>query len=307
MAKKGLFVIFVLLVGLVIVYRFPVPRPTFEKTYKQVDRDTRQSLLNFRNKYPTRQLEVEGNIWRYVSMGQGSKAILFLHGMTGAYDIWWQQLMDLENDIRVVSLTYPPVKSLSALAQGVRAILKAEEITSVYLVGSSLGGYFGQYLVAKHADLVKKAIFANTFPPNDYIAEKNRFLGKLLPGLPEWTVLMFLRKNTENRIYPASGNSELVKAYMFEQSYGMMSKAQFLARYNCVIDYFKAPELIQAQTPVLIVEADNDPLVAKVLRDLLKTTYPAAPVKSLGKAGHFPYLNAPEEYVRIIRDFFDLN
>jgi pimeloyl-ACP methyl ester carboxylesterase len=139
------------------------------------------------------------------------------------------------------------------------------------------------------------------------IAEKNKFLGKLLPCLPEWTVLLFLRKNTENRIFPASGNSELVKAYMFEQSYGMMSKAQFLARYNCVIDFFKAPQLTQTKPPVLIVEADNDPLVAKELRDLLKTTYPAAPVKSLGKVGHFPYLNTPEQYVRIVRDFFDLN
>ncbi len=307
MPRKGWIIVLTLSLGMVVLYYFPISRPAFDQIYEKVDSTTRQSLDSFRNQYPTRQLELNGHVWNYVSLGQGTETILFLHGMTGAYDIWWQQLLDLKADTRVIAVTYPPVKSLPALAQGVLAILKTEAVSSVYVVGSSLGGYFSQYLVAKHPHLVKKAIFANTFPPNDMIAEKNKYLSMLLPHLPEWTVLLFLRKNTENQIYPASENSELVKAYMFEQSYGMMSKAQFLARYYCVIDFFNAPDLSQSKAPVLIVETENDPLVAKELRDLLKITYPATPVKSMGNIGHFPYLNAPEKYNRVIRDFFGLN
>ena len=307
MVRKGWIIVPTLLVGMVILYHFPLSQPSFDQIYENVDSTTRQSLDSFRKQYPTRQLEIDGNVWNYVSMGNGIDTVLFLHGMTGAYDIWWQQLLDLKADARVIAVTYPPVKSLSELAQGVLAILKTETVSSVYVVGSSLGGYFSQYLVAKHPRIVKKAIFANTFPPNDIIAEKNKFLGMLLPCLPEWTVLQFLRKNTENQIYPASANSELVKAYLFEQSYGMMSKAQFLARYQCVIDYFIAPDLAQSKIPVLIIEANNDPLVAQELRDMLKTTYPAANVKSLGPMGHFPYLNAPFKYTRVVRDFFELN
>lgn len=68
MLRKGLFIILALLVSIVVLYHFPMPRHSFEQIYEHVDSDTRQSLLTFRNRYPTRQLELDGNVWRYVSI-----------------------------------------------------------------------------------------------------------------------------------------------------------------------------------------------------------------------------------------------
>jgi maspardin len=175
----------------------------------------------------------------------------------------------------------------------------------VNLVGSSLGGYFTQYLVAHYPEKVKKAVFANTFPPNKLIAEKNGTIGSLLPVIPAWAVMDVLRKNTEKALYPASGNSELVKAYMMEQSYGMMTKDQFVARFHCVIDPFEPADLEKLGIPVLIIEADNDPLVEPALRKMLKQTYPTASVKTLSGVGHFPYLNEPEGYIAVLRRHFN--
>jgi len=56
--------------------------------------------------------------------------------------------------------------------------------------------------------------------------------------------------------------------------------------------------------PVMIIESDNDPLVAPILRAELKTTYPSAIVHTFTGAGHFPYLNRAEEYNRILDSFF---
>jgi hypothetical protein len=58
---------------------------------------------------------------------------------------------------------------------------------------------------------------------------------------------------------------------------------------------------------MLIVEADNDPLVEKTLRDMLKTTYPSARIITLQGAGHFPYLNRTAEYTKMLGEFFDGN
>jgi predicted alpha/beta-fold hydrolase len=55
---------------------------------------------------------------------------------------------------------------------------------------------------------------------------------------------------------------------------------------------------------MMIIESDNDPLVAPVLRSELKTTYPSAIVYTFKSAGHFPYLNRTEEHTRIIAEFF---
>jgi maspardin len=286
-----------------VLYAFPIPKIPFEEIYRNVDSKTKASLRAFRSENPTKRLEVSGTSWEYLCLGEGEQTILFLHGMAGAYDIWWQQMMALKHRYRVLSLTYPQLDTLEALSHGIMAILEKEKAGTVNLVGSSLGGYLAQYLVAKNPRRFRTAIYANTFPPNDIIADKNRVIGRLLPFLPAWAVMLNLRKKTEQAIYPASGNSEIVRAYMLEQSYGMMSKAQFVARYHCVIDYFTPPAQKDRGISVLIIEVDNDPLVDNSLREMLKQTYPLAKVCTLHDVGHFPYLNEPELYTHHIKQF----
>ena len=55
---------------------------------------------------------------------------------------------------------------------------------------------------------------------------------------------------------------------------------------------------------MLIIEADNDPLVEAVLREGLKEAYPGAPVETLHEVGHFPYLNQAGAYSEILQSFF---
>ncbi len=88
-------------------------------------------------------------------------------------------------------------------------------------------------------------------------------------------------------------------------AYGRMSKAQFMARYHAVIDPFAPPDLTALQIPAMIIEADNDPLVAETLREMLKATYPEAAVQTLHAAGHFPYLNEPERYTELLTTFWN--
>jgi pimeloyl-ACP methyl ester carboxylesterase len=289
------------------VYFSPVPRLPFEEIYARVSPVKTASLESFRQNHPLQTAEVDGEDWEYVAFGDGEETILFLHGMTGAYDIWWQQMEALQDDYRVISLTYPPVDSLEEMSRGVMAILEQEGVQKVNVVGSSLGGYLAQYLVAEYPEIINKAVFANTFPPNDLIAEKNRTIGAALPYLPEWLVIKVLRGSFRDSVYPASGRDELTLAYMLEQSYGRMSKAQVVSRFHAVIDPFIPADLEALGIPVLIIESDNDPLVEETLREMLKDTYPSAEVVTLHNVGHFPYLNQPEEYTRILRSFFEGN
>lgn len=281
----------------------PRQRKTFEEIYARVDPVTTASLQAFRKEYRLQQLDVNGAIWEYISLGKGEEAILFLHGMAGAYDIWWQQVGFFQSDYRVVTLTYPAVDSLQEMATGVMAILNHEGISRANVVGSSLGGYFAQYLAARNPESVHRAVFANTFPPNDLIAEQNRTMGKLLPILPEWLIMSVLRGSFKGNIYRAANQNPLLLAYLMEMSYGRMSKAQMMGRYRCVIDPFEPPDVQAAGIPVLILEASNDPLVSESLRAAIKTTYPEAKVVIMGDVGHFPYLNQPEIYAAWLQEF----
>jgi pimeloyl-ACP methyl ester carboxylesterase len=298
-------IIFFLALIVLIAYSSPVRRIPFQQLYTRVPEKIRRSLQAFRKNHALKHIELDGTSWNYVVVGNGNETILFLHGMAGACDIWWQVIEALRNRFKIISVTYPPVGSLEELSRGILAVFEKENVSESHVVGSSLGGYVAQYLVNKNPQIIKSAVLANTFPPNNLIAQKTKKIGKILPFLPEWAVMLYLRQNATTSIYPASGNSEIVLAYMLEQSHGMMTKKQFIARYRCALDHFEPPVSQVADMPVLIIEADNDPLVEEKLREMLKATYPSAQIKTLHELGHFPYLNQPQEYVQILLEFFN--
>lgn len=223
--------------------------------------------------------------------------------MAGAGDIWWQQIEALRDQFRIISVTYPVVDSLAGLRQGILEILAEEGVKQLNIVGTSLGGYLAQYLVAQDPNRFRRAVFGNTFPPSDRIARKTRGVETLLRTIPHSIFRAAIRKSTSNRLFPASGRSELLKAYLNEGVFRGLTKAVFTARYRCVIEKFEPLEPSAQIIPVLIIEADNDPLVDPNLREHLKRSYPEAQVLTFHNAGHFPYLNLPIQYVQSLLRF----
>jgi pimeloyl-ACP methyl ester carboxylesterase len=283
-----------------LVFFWPNPGVSFERRYEKVPDATAQSLQHFRRIHPPQTLMVDGLRWEYLVTGEGPETLVFLHGMAGAYDIWWQQIEVFADRYRIVSVTYPAAEGLAGLEKGLLAILGKEGVAEFNVVGASLGGYFVQYLAGRHAGRVKRAVLSNTFPPNDRIARANRVPGALLPHLPEWLAMKVLRAKFDDAIYPASGRDELTLAYLNEIGYGRMSKAQLVSRYRSVIEKFSVGP---AAVPTLIIESGNDPLVEPLLRRQLRERYPGAAVKTFDDAGHFPYLNRPQEYSAALADF----
>lgn len=305
--KLKIIPLIILIVIILVVYLYPVPQRSFKQLATNVDAKTESSLESFHAQYKAKILEVDGKDWEYITAGnRNNEALLFLHGMTGDAYIWWQQIKALATKFYIISITYAPVNSLGEMDAGVTTILANERVSLVNVVGTSLGGYYAQYFIAKHPENVQRLVLANTFAPNDLIKDKNGTLGSLLPVLPEWVIMDTLRGSIEDSIYPASGNNELVKAYLLEMTYGKMSKAQFIARYRCVIEKFSPPDLIKLSKYALIIESDNDPLVEPALRQQLKETYPTAKVIRFQNVGHFPYLVMPDEYTLVLLDFLAL-
>lgn len=284
-----------LLIFLLALYLWPTRSPSFETLYRDVEAEKVQAFQKFRSSYPLREIVTEdGQTWQYLVAGKrDGEAVLFLHGMSGAADIWWQQIEALKGAYRIIAVTYPPVDSLEEMEAGVLTILDREGIRRTNVVGTSLGGYFAQFLAGRHPERILRVVLGNTFPPNDILARENRTIGMLLPFLPDWLVLRFMRRSVERSIYPTSGNDAFTLAYLTEMNYGRVHKAHILARYRCVMQKFQVQDWPGS---VLIFESDNDPLINPTLRAQLKERYPYAEVYTFHDAGHFPYLNRPEEY-----------
>lgn len=292
-----------LAVALAGVYRLPRPQVDTEELYADVDRATFASLEAFRATHPVQRLAVDGHDWEYVVVGDGPTTAVFLHGMSGAYDIWWQQLEALSTTHRTIAVTYPAVETLAELAAGVIAILDANAVPSTAIVGSSLGGYLAQYLVQQHPERIERAVFANTFPPNDQLRDEHRWRASIGRFLPERVVATVFRHSNASRVVPASQDAPLVAAYLAEQAQLPGLKQRLLARYRTVVEPFPIEDPAPDGLPLLLLLSDNDPLLDPGLRAALLATYPTAQVHTFVEGGHFPYLSRPAEYTAVLRGF----
>ncbi|MGV8945699.1 MAG: alpha/beta fold hydrolase [Lutibacter sp.] len=303
--KKGVLKISLLLVFLMIaaIYLIPAPQHNFFELYPKNDKPA-QLLKEFNTK-PTKKITINGVIWEYYSGGKGEKTILFLHGMGGDYKLFWQQIAAFENDYKIISYTLPEeISSLENTANGILKILEAENVNKFYAVGTSMGGYITQYLAKIIPSRVEKAVFGNTFPPNDLIAKENAGKSNLVPLLPELLVSKLGEKKLDNEIIPAAKNNQLLKVFLGSIPF---SKKQFINRYHIVIDRFSIfPDNYEIKRiSKLIIESDNDPLIPAELRKEIKNLYQNAEVYTFHKEGHFPYISAVDEYNKVLKNFLN--
>ncbi len=123
--------------------------------------------------------------------------------------------------------------------------------------------------------------------------------------LPEWIVINEMKRQYRKKIIPASGNSQVASAFLLSILGSKIKKANLIARYHCVVDYFN--ERIPEDIPVQIIESDNDPLITPSLRKQLKIRHPGSSVFTLHHEGHFPYLSHPDEYNHLLEAFIRKN
>ncbi len=291
----------VLLSIIVLFFVMPMGNKSFEELY--VGEEVIKVELEAFRTYPTKTITYGDLEWNYIDIGEGKETLLMLHGMGGAYDIWFQQIEVLKSDFRIIAVTYSAANSLEELAAGILNILDTEGVEKTHVVGSSLGGYLTQFLLKTHADRLDKVVVGNSFPPNRQLLNKNGGLAKALPYVPEWFLMRTFRGNIKAVVVPAANDDPLVEAYLLEQDYGLMSKAQFIGRLRCVLQYYEPADGESITNEMLIIDADNDPLIPADLRDSLKMIYPNAAVKTFHNTGHFTYLNAPDEYTEVLRNF----
>ena len=291
----------IILLILIILYQIPAPQADFFELYQRQDQAARQ-LREFMQR-PVKTLTVDGITWRYLAGGQGAKTILFLHGMGGAYNLWWQQVAALQDRYRFITYSLPEeVDNLDKAAAGIRALLDEEKAGKIYLVGTSMGGYIAQYLLNVMPQRIEKAVLSNTFPPNKQIAVANAGKARAVKLMPEILVARLGARQLQAKLLPAAQGDSLLAAFLPSLPF---SKKQFLNRYRVVVDpFFDNPgSYAVRRIQKLIIEADNDPLVEPDLRARLKERYADARVFTFHNAGHFPYINRAADYNAVLEAF----
>ncbi len=124
-------------------------------------------IETFRRRHPVQTVRAGGQLWGVIETRgkRGAPVLVMLPGTLGTAEIFWNQIVALEKRIRIVSVTYPPVGNILRLADGLAALFDKLGISKASVVGSSLGGYLGQWFAARHPKWDERPVAAIVLRP----------------------------------------------------------------------------------------------------------------------------------------------
>ena len=235
--------------------------------------------------------------------------IIFYHGACGRSQMWAHQYDAFEGfDLYFVNVRgqeESPMKvglpDLEGAVQDVDAILSYFQLDKVILVGHSWGGNPLQEYTYRHPERVLALVMVDSWGQHRYLSDKERnrikYSSLMYKTIP-WK--MIADKNskmcTDNPI-----TRELVKTAIIETG-----RDVFL---NLGITGFLAVHEIEGyhgNPPMLLVRGENDfPKHLKMIYDGIMALNPNARQVTISDSKHQPMNDHPEEFNRIIGEFFE--
>ena len=211
----------------------------------------------------------------------------------------------------------PPPYTVEAWADDFAVMIDKLGFGPIHVLGSSLGGSMALALAQRHPGKLKSLIVVGGFSELDRATELNfrlrlRLIEKL--GMSDevadymglWTLT---RKfiNSDAGYATMRANQANIRANS-AQSYSAFVEA-LLKWGRCQPGQEREPKfttlLDSIKTPTLVVTSDNDHLIPKELSDLIAARIAGAKLVVMPGAGHIPFMEQPEEVVRIVLQFLE--
>lgn len=260
--------------------------------------------------HPPALLRHAGVEWRYLrggpgggstSAASGESTVLILGGALGIAEFGFPIIETIEREFRVIAPDYPPLARAAAMTEGLVRILDAERVGRVAVVGGSFGGLLAQVLARRAPGRVRALVLSHTSSPQGAGAAATMSL-RMLGMLPARAIRALLDK----RLGKMMDAADPFHHEAFRAGLARLTKRDLMARMRLAADLqanrFAAADLDGFTGRTLILESDDDPMIAEAARSALHDLHPGAEVHRFHGTGHLSSILKPEEYgERVIR------
>ena len=251
--------------------------------------------------HPPALLRHGGVEWRYLRGGGGARTVLVLGGALGIAEFGFPLIEALEREFRVIAPDYPPLSQAGAMADGLVRILDAERVGRAAVHGGSFGGLLAQVLARRAPGRVDALVLSHTSAPQGS-GGGAVFSVRMLGALP----VRAIRAVLDRRLGSVLEGADPFYREAFRAGLARLSKRDLLARLRLGVDLqavrFAAADLDGFSGRTLILESDDDPMIAETGRSALRDLHPGAGVHRFAGTGHLSAILKPEEYnERVIR------
>jgi pimeloyl-ACP methyl ester carboxylesterase len=253
----------------------------------------------------------------YLEAGNGPPLVL-LHGIGGGAQSFRRQLDGLSGDFRVLSWDAPGYRGSTLLAAAepdagdyARALggwLAALGLGPVHLLGHSLGTLIAARFAADEPDRMLTLTLCGVARGYGPLPEAER--AKRLAGRLDDLAALGPRGMAERRGPQLLGRDgtpamldAVVAAMAMVRPDGYRAAAHMLGAADIMTDIDRLP----AGLPVQIIVGGNDRITPPAANRAVAERCRAAPCHEIAGAGHALYLEKPEEFNRLVRDFIQRN
>ncbi|MDO8362763.1 MAG: alpha/beta fold hydrolase, partial [Actinomycetota bacterium] len=272
---------------------------------------------------PVAQVVIHGHDVSYRRAGAG-EAVVLIHGLAGSSHTWRAVLPELAESFDVIAPdllghgeSAKPMGdySLGAFASGLRDFLAVLDVPSATIVGHSFGGGVAMQLAYQHPELCDRLVLVGSGGLGREVSWLLRSV--TLPGAEHLMPLMFPRVvadlgTSAGHLLSGLGLKAPRLAEMW-RSYASLAGAQnrkaFVRTIRTVIEpggqTVSALDrlYLAAHVPTLVVWGDRDDIIPVQHAHIAHEAIPGSRLVILDDVGHFPHLEAPEQFLATLTDF----
>ncbi len=270
-----------------------------------------------------RWMTVAGKPMNVIDMGEGP-AIVFVHGLSGSWPNWLEQLPEFATEHRVIAMDLPgfghsPMPderiTISAYARMLDGLLEALGVSAASVVGNSMGGFVSAELAIAFPQRVERLVLISAAGISTYrhrdVERIEPYLRRVAPMVAAYTGWTAARSDWMAR-RPGLRNltlglvtrhpSRLPAALAAEQLRGA-GKPGFMQALRANIDYPVRERLPEIACPTLIVWGDEDKVIPVGDASVFEELIPNARKVIFEGTGHMAMLERPTAFNELLSEF----
>ena len=232
-----------------------------------------------------------------MASNQQLKNLVFIHGWGASSKIFEPLFYYLKNDFKIFTVDLPgfgktPIEKTMMLkdyADFVHKFLKDNKIEQPIIIGHSFGGAVATKLALLYPDSISKLILV------DASAIRKPNLKTKLFGKAAGILKYFISKKARKTI---------LKFFKLDASdYALIANPLLKETFKNLIKENLAPELPLIKIPALAIWGNKDAETPIEEGQKIAALIPNAKLAIIKDVGHFPFLEKPEEFIKLIREF----
>ncbi len=251
----------------------------------------------------TEQLIAKNLLLSYINKpcAEQGKTLVFLHGWRSSKEVWQAVVKSLKLKVESYALDLPgfgasqvPTRPMTIgdYADVVADFIKKLELKNVVLVGHSFGGRVGIKLASQHPEIISKLVLVDSAGFAISSAKKNVFgvAAKIAKPFFKPKFMQELRK----KIYKHIGAEDYLATPQLQQTFINITSEDL------------STDMKKITCPTLIITGENDQDTPVEFGKKMQSLISNSQFQILANAGHFSFLDKPEEFINALSSFIGL-